>query len=153
MASKKRTPNDLIDDIYNLAYWMTGSREGANHLVFRTYLNVTPETPAIEIFKTFRNCYQESFVNGKISCIPQPSCKPMEHLGEELVKQEADVKLTILLKEIAGLTPETISKIIGKPTEIIKSRLSSGRSLLAGGTLSSNGHGKSENVPEVDEES
>lgn len=146
MPSKKRTPNNLLDDIYSMAYWMTGSKDNADHLVYRTYLRVEPGTPEIEVFKTFRECYHDSFINGKISCIPKPSCQPMEQLGEELVKKEADVKLSVLLREIAKLKPAAISKIIGRPIGTINSWLTTGRAWLAGVSLSSNGHSKPETV-------
>ncbi len=41
----KNTAAELLDDIYNIAYWMTGSTEGASHLVYRTYLKVSLKTP------------------------------------------------------------------------------------------------------------
>jgi hypothetical protein len=149
MAMKKNAA-ELLDDIYSLAYWMTGSKDGAHHLVYNTYLRVDHATSAIEVFKTFRNCYLDSFIKGKISFIPQPSCKPMEHLGEELIKQEADVKFTVLLREIAKLKPSSISKIIERPIDTINSWLSTGRAWLAEASLSSNGHGRTENLPKED---
>ncbi|TLU82967.1 MAG: RNA polymerase subunit sigma-24 [Chlorobium sp.] len=140
MASKKWTPNDLKDNIYTLGYWMTDSYDGANDLLCRTYLRVTPETPAIEIFKTFRDGYFDSFINGKISCIPKPSSKSIEHMAEELIKQDADLKLTVLLSEIAKLETAAISKIIGRSVDRINSWILSDRAWLVGETLSSNGH-------------
>ena len=45
MIKAQRTPMDLMDDIYTIAYWMTGSETAANELVNRTYLNVERQTP------------------------------------------------------------------------------------------------------------
>ncbi|NTW84375.1 MAG: RNA polymerase subunit sigma-24 [Chlorobiaceae bacterium] len=130
MAMKK-TAAELLDDIYNIAYWMSGSKEGASHLVYRTYLKVSLKTPEIEVFKTFRDSYFDSFIHDKIACIPKPSCNPMAHLGEVIIQQEADVKLSVLLSEISGLKPCTISKVIGVPLDNIRLWLTSGRRWLA----------------------
>ena len=37
MIDAKRTPLDLIDTVYTLAYWMTGSEAATNELFRRTY--------------------------------------------------------------------------------------------------------------------
>ncbi len=61
MIKEKRTPMDLMDDMYSLAYWMTGSETSAAELVNITYLNVTLDTPESEVYKTFRECYFATF--------------------------------------------------------------------------------------------
>ncbi len=132
----KNTAAELLDDIYNIAYWMTGSTEGASHLVYRTYLKVSLKTSAIEVFKTFRDSYFDSFIHDKIACIPQPSCKPMAHLGEVIIQQEADVKLSVLMSEISGLKPCKIAKVIGVPLDNIRLWLTSGRRWLADKSIS-----------------
>ncbi|MCF8216211.1 MAG: hypothetical protein K9I59_05400 [Chlorobium sp.] len=57
MSAEKRQPLDLLDKIYSLGYWMTGSLKGTNELVFRTYQNITSNASEIEVFKTFRDVY------------------------------------------------------------------------------------------------
>lgn len=131
MATKKRTPVELLDDIYNIALWMTGSKEGACHLVYRTYLKLNHETSENEALKAFRDSYFDCFVHDMIACIPQPSCKSMEHLGEIIIQQEADIKFAVLFSEISGLKPGSISKVIGVPPDVIKLWLSSGRKWLS----------------------
>jgi len=56
MIEIKRTPLDLIDDIYSIAYWMTGSEKASSDLVSSTYLNTDLDVEQTDVLKTFRNC-------------------------------------------------------------------------------------------------
>jgi len=105
----------------------------------RTYLKVRLRATEIEVFKTFRDSYFDSFIHDKIACTPKPSCKPMAHLGEVIFQQEADIRLSVLLSEISGLNPSTISKVIGVPLDNIRLWLSSGRRWLADRSMSLDG--------------
>ena len=131
MIKEKRTPMDLMDEIYSLAYWITGSEASATELVNRTYLNVTLDTPEREVFKIFRNCYFDTFSHDNASCIPKPSCNPMEQLGAAILQRDADINLSVLLSAVSGLKHRTISEIIGKPLKTIRVWLSAGRKSLA----------------------
>ncbi|ACF42471.1 RNA polymerase sigma24 factor [Pelodictyon phaeoclathratiforme] len=122
---------DLMDDIYSLAYWMTGSEASATELVNITYLNVTLDTPESEVYKTFRECYFDTFGYEEAPCIPKPSCNPMEKMGSVLLQRDADIKLSVLLSAVSGLKHGAISKIIGKPLDTIREWLSVGRKSLA----------------------
>ncbi|NTW84209.1 MAG: RNA polymerase subunit sigma-24 [Chlorobiaceae bacterium] len=139
MATKKRNPMELLDDIYNIAFLMTGYKDGAYHLVYRTYLKVNYETSEKEVFKALRDSFIDCFINSKIVCIPQTSCKDMGCLGEIIIRQESDVKLTVLLSEISGLKPDAIAKVIGVRSDTIRLWLSSGRKWLFDGSLSWDG--------------
>ncbi|NTV60880.1 MAG: RNA polymerase subunit sigma-24 [Chlorobiaceae bacterium] len=129
MEKKNRTPLQLIDDIYSLGYWITGSKEDAVDLFEKTYLLIDPEAPELEVFKAFRHCLLESYSG--MSCIPQPSCKAMEKLGSSLVKQDAEVKLTVLLSEISGLSATDIAAIIGQSVKTVNLWLTAGRKRFA----------------------
>jgi hypothetical protein len=37
MHSEQRYPLDLVDQIYTMAYWMTGSLKKTNSIVYRTF--------------------------------------------------------------------------------------------------------------------
>jgi len=137
---EKRTAMDLMDDIYSLAYWMTGSETAANELVNRTYLNLDSTTPEREVFRTFRECYFDCSPNDKAICIPKSSCKSMERLGTALLRRDADIKLSVLLSAISGLKHRAISNIIGKPLDTIRVWLSTGRKSLAEGILAFDAH-------------
>jgi hypothetical protein len=136
VTKEKRTPMDLMDDIYSLAYWMTGSEASATELVNVTYLNVTLDMPESEVYKTFRECYFDTFGHDNASCIPKLSCNPMEKTGMVSLQRDADIKLSVLLSAVSGLKHRAISKIIGKPLDTIRVWLSAGRKSLAERMLS-----------------
>ncbi len=136
MIKEKRTPMDLMDDIYSLAYWMTGSETSANELVNITYLNVDDKTPEREVFKTFRECYFDSLDEDVPPSSSESPWTPNECAGVSLRQRFADIKLSVLLSEIPGLRHRDISEIIGKPLDTIRLWLFSGRQSLAEGLLS-----------------
>lgn len=136
MIKEKRTPMDLMDNIYSLAYWMTGSEIEATELVNRTYLNIHIDTPEREVFKSFRECYLDSIDEDILLRIPESPCTQTEPPVTPLRRRFADIKLSVLLSEVPGLKHRDISKIIGKPLNTIRLWLSSGRRSFADGTLS-----------------
>lgn len=46
---------EKIDDVYNLAYWMSDDEATAGMLVSQTYLEGGQSKTAVELFKAFRN--------------------------------------------------------------------------------------------------
>ncbi len=122
-----------MDDIYSLAYWLTGSEFEATELVNNTYLNVANGSSDIEVFKAFRLCYFDSTVSNDESGLPETPCFLEQTLEHSLVKQVADVRLTVLLSAIPKLKHQAISRIIGKPLDTIRVWLSEGRKSLAQG--------------------
>jgi DNA-directed RNA polymerase specialized sigma24 family protein len=136
MIKAQRTPMDLMDDIYTLAYWMTGSETSADELVNRTYVHVESHTSERDVFKTFRECYFDSFACDTADCISPSTHKPKERLVLSLLQRDADIKLSVLLAEIPGLKHRMISKIIGKPLDTIRVWLLAGRKSLAEEILS-----------------
>lgn len=135
MIRKKRTPMDLMDDIYTLACWMTGSEKSANDLVYSTYLNVDSTTPEHDVFKTFRSCFLQSIGEDIPVRGPESPANMKEFHGVSLRRRFADIKLSVLLYEIPGLKHRDISKIIGKPLDTIRLWLSTGRQSLASDRL------------------
>jgi len=125
----------MMDDLYSLAYWMTGSEKSANTLVYSTYLNVQSNAPEQEVFKTFRACFFRSIDEHLSVREPESPAKQKEIQGLSLRQRYADIKLSVLLSEISGLKHRDISKIIGKPLDTIRLWLSSGRKWLAGDPL------------------
>ncbi len=134
MIKTKRTPLDLMDDIYSLAYWLTGSETKATELVNNTYLNVDNKSSETEVFTIFRSCYLESIDQDDASSLPETPCFSKETPGIALFKQDADIRLSVLLSGISGLKHRTISRILGKPLTTIRIWLSEGRKSLVQGT-------------------
>ncbi|MCX6178016.1 MAG: RNA polymerase subunit sigma-24 [Chlorobiales bacterium] len=134
MIKAKRTPLDLIDDIYSLAYWLTSSEAKAMELVHKTYLQADHKSSETELFKTFRVCYLESIGQHDALDLPETPCFSKETPEPEFLKQHAaDIRLSVLLSEISKLKHRTISRIIGKPLDTIRLWLSAGRKSLANG--------------------
>ncbi|MCF8382876.1 MAG: sigma-70 region 4 domain-containing protein [Chlorobium sp.] len=135
MAAKKREPLDLLDEMYSLGYWMTGSLKKTNELVLGTYRQVDSDTPEIEVFKTFRDVYYERFGLDGATSQPETSRYPDENLLILLRQQETDRKLSVLLSEVCGLKHRTISIVLGKPLNTVRLWLSSGRKSMIDGLM------------------
>ena len=131
MKQIKKTPLDLLDDIYSLAYWMTGS-EGASHdLVNKTYLYANTMTIERELLTTLRSCYVDQFGQHTDFCIGNKQCNSPLHLIDSLKQWAADVKFSVLLQEISGLKHRQIAEILGKPVDTVRLWLYWGRKLMA----------------------
>ena len=134
MIKAQRTPLDLMDDIYSLAHWLTGSEKKATELVNNTYLNVASESSETEVFTIFRTCYLESIDQDDAYSLPETPCFSRETPETTHIKQDADIRLSVLLSAISGLKHRAISRIIGKPLTTIRVWLSEGRKSLVHGS-------------------
>lgn len=103
MLEEKNTQLDVIDDIYSLAYWMTGSDKDASDLLRRTYLESGKNSSKIELIRKFRICYFESKGQSPMSGFIEILDQSMESLRPSLWKWCEDIKLAVLLSEIPGL--------------------------------------------------
>lgn len=135
MTAKKREPMDLLDEIYSLGFWMTGSLKKTNELVYRTYQKLDSSASEIRVIKTFRDVYYDLFSLDDVTCREKASCFPDENLLVLLRQQETDRKMSVLFSEICGLKHRAISMIIGKPLDTVRLMLSSGRKSIADGLL------------------
>jgi hypothetical protein len=131
MTHIKKTPVDLLDDIYSLAYWMTGNESVSSELVNKTYLYANTTTRESDLLKTFRTCYVDQFGQNTDFCISGKPCKNHFQLIDSLRQWAADIKLSVLLSEISGLKHSQISAIVGKPVDTVRLWLYWGRKLLA----------------------
>jgi hypothetical protein len=130
MIEIKKTPLDLIDDIYSLAYWMTGSEKASTELVSNTCLNTDLEAPETEVLKTFRECYLDAYGQHSDLEIHETTEQP-GGLIDSLKQWSADIKLSVLISELTGMRHSEISDIIGKPVETIRLWLFWGRKFFA----------------------
>jgi hypothetical protein len=129
MDRERKTPLEVMNDLYTLAYWMSGSEMSANELVSSTYLNADSDTSTLELFKIFRACYFDAFG------FSDPYRYPEEQQGGSLRQRFADLKLSVLLSEICEFTYRDISEITGMSVETLRTRLSWGRKLLVNALL------------------
>lgn len=135
MIEEKKTPLDLMDDIYSLAYWMTGSEKSASDLLNSVYLNVDIASSEMEIIKMFRICYFDSVRAESGSGVANNVSRSEEKLTQSLWRRFDDIKLSVLLSEISRLKYSDISEITGKSIETIRMWLSWGRKQVGKGTL------------------
>lgn len=134
MVTVNKTPRELIDDIYSLALWMTGSRMASTELVRRTFLHTDTESTETELLKTFRQFYIEEY--GQAAELDTEEVKECSGGCLDSLKQWAsDIRLSVLLSEISGLRHVEISDIVGKPVETIRMWLLWGRKLMTGNAL------------------
>lgn len=124
MNKERKPPVAEMDDLYTLAYGMTGTETRANQLVNRTYLHADRNTTTLELFRMFRTCYFD------MSGFSDPSPYSAEHHDGSLRQRFSDVRLSVLLCEICAFTYRDISEITGMSVETLRNRLSWGRTLL-----------------------
>jgi DNA-directed RNA polymerase specialized sigma24 family protein len=130
MRTVKKTPVDILDDIYSLAYWMTGNESDSQELVRLTYLYSGRKKKEKELLTVFRECYVERFGQEAEFCIDEKSCKSLLPVLDTIKQWAADIKLSVLLSEISGLKHREIAAIIGKPLDTVRHWLFLGRKLL-----------------------
>ena len=135
MIEQNTTPLDVIDEIYSLAYWMTGSNKDANNLLIRTYLNADKNSSEAELIKKFRICYFDSIGQVPVSGFMETLDQSMSSLTKSLWKWVDEIRLTVLLSEIPGLKHRDIGEINGNTVDTIRLWLSWGRKQLKNGTL------------------
>jgi DNA-directed RNA polymerase specialized sigma24 family protein len=129
MIQIKKTPMDLIDDIYSLAYWMTGSEKASEELVSCTYLNTSIEAPETEVIKAFRECYIDSYGQQADLAVIEPAGTG-RGIFDSFRTWAADIKLSVLLSDLTGLKHGQIADVIGKPVETIRLWLFWGRKFM-----------------------
>jgi hypothetical protein len=134
MIQIKKTPMDLIDDIYSLAYWMTGSEKASEELVSCTYLNTDIKAADTEILRTFRECYIDAYGQNSDMDI-RASDGRVAGLLDSFRQWAADIKLSVLLSELTGLKHGQIAEVIGKPVDTVRLWLFWGRKFLVNDQL------------------
>jgi DNA-directed RNA polymerase specialized sigma24 family protein len=135
MLQITKTPFDLIDNLYSLAYWMTGSDNTSRLLVRQTYKNAEFDAPETEVLKAFRECYLASYGQSVEFDLHEVIRKEGYSFADSVRQWSADIKLSVLLSEISGLKHGQISEIIGKPIETIRLWLFWGRKFLVSDNL------------------
>lgn len=131
MKKMKKGALDLLDDIYSLAYWMTGSEEVSSDLVYCTYLSSSMESEERVLLKSFRECYVNRFGQYTDFCTGEKSGQCHLQPLDSLIPWAADMKLSVLLSEISGLKHLQIAEIVGKPVETVRLWLLWGRKILS----------------------
>jgi len=133
MHDNSREPLDLLDHMYTVAYWMTGSLKKTNTLVYKTYQMVDSETSEVQLFKTFRNVFYEHYCLDAPTLVAHHDYENEEAPESEANAREFDGRLAVLLAEVCKLRHHAISTILEQPIEKIRLLLTSKRkSMLIG---------------------
>jgi len=131
MKRMKKTALDLLDDLYSLAYWMTGSEDVCQELVYSTYLSAYTGAEEELLLKTFRDCYVARFDQQTDFYATEKPGRSQPQFIDSLMLWAADIKLSVLLSEISGMKHGQISEIVGKPVETVRLWLFWGRKILS----------------------
>jgi DNA-directed RNA polymerase specialized sigma24 family protein len=135
MKTIQKTQLDILDDIYSLAYWMTGNQGASQDLVKKTYLYGAPSLEENVLLKTFRDCYVEEFGQKVDFWFNEKGGNKNIQITDSLKQWAADIKFSVLLSEISGLPQQQISEILDKPLETIRLWLFWGRKLYVNNYL------------------
>ncbi|NTW57055.1 MAG: RNA polymerase subunit sigma-24 [Chlorobiaceae bacterium] len=130
MTIEEKGPVELIDDVFTIAYWMTGSLKDSNELAMNTFKELDAETPEIEVFKKFRDCYFEKMQLVRSAENPNSSTIFLNRILSVFRQQDADRKLSALLSEVCRLNHHSIAEILDKPVDTVRLLLSDGRTKL-----------------------
>ncbi len=135
MQHNSRMPLDLLDHMYTVAYWMTGSLKKTNYLIYKTYQLVDSETTEIQLFKIFRKVFYEHYRIDAPSLVSHEVCDSEENPESESKKLEMDGRMAVLLAEVCMLRHQAISSILERPLETIRLLLTSKRKSMLMGVL------------------
>ena len=134
MKSIEKTAQTLLDDLYTLGYWMTRSDGEAQELVQSAYRHAAENRDETSLLKAFRHCYVERFGQEADGCLNQNGCKSNLELVAPLKEWAADIRFSVLLREVSGLDHRQIAEIVGKPLETVRLWLFWGRKVIADDT-------------------
>ncbi|MCE1273780.1 MAG: RNA polymerase subunit sigma-24 [Chlorobiales bacterium] len=118
---------EFLDQLYSLAFWMTGSLKNTAELVYKTYEQTGAHSSAFGLLKTFRKVYHE---HADVDNPHSHSSSASDTAATMHRKQEVDIKLAVLFVELFGLQHLKISIIMEQPIETIRLWLSAGRKSL-----------------------
>ncbi len=130
MIKINKAPMNLLDDLYSLAYWMTGSEQASTELVTSTYRDVKADTHQTDMLKRFRKSYIDRYGQDAELDMKNKGNGSCRSILPKLRERAADIKLSVLLSEIPGLKHKDISVIMDKPVETIRLWLFCGRKFM-----------------------
>lgn len=130
MGTTEKEVVELIDDIYSISLWMTGSVKMSKELVINTFKGLDANTPKIEVLKKFRDCYFEKMELDRTVDTPNSSLVFLNQIKTVFLQQDTDRKLSALLSEVCKLDHHSIAQILGKPLDTVNLWLSDGRKKL-----------------------
>lgn len=131
MSKQGKSALEYIDDVYNLAYWMTGNEASTGMLVSQLYLNIDSKATATELFSQFRKLYLNAFGQEIMFNTDDLMLVEDSQVARAIINLPADFKLVVLLADVVELGHAEIAAIIDKPVDTVRSWLHWGRKLLS----------------------
>lgn len=130
MTTSNFSPIELVDDVYNLAFWMTGDEASAGMLVSQTYTNPRMVCSKQELFRQFRTSYLKSFGQSATFDTQKVAMIPDADIARAVLSLPSDFKLVVLLADAEEMSHAEIAAIVEKPIETVRGWLRWGRKLL-----------------------
>lgn len=121
---------DAIDEVYNLAYWMTGNEATAGMLVSQTYSAIDQRASLISLYKAFRENYLKAFGQTPVISAEEAAEIADTDVARAIITLPTDFKMAVLLADIAGLSHRDIATIVGHSVEAVREWLHWGRKLI-----------------------
>lgn len=131
MNHHSRTPVlDAIDDVFNVAYWMTGNEATAGMLVSQTYSAIDKHASLVSLYKSFRENYLKAFGQTPVLSAEEAAEIADTDVARAVVALPTDFKMAVLLADIAGLSHRDIASVVGHSVEAVREWLHWGRKLI-----------------------
>ncbi len=121
---------EAIDDVYSLAYWMTGNEATAGMLVSQTYSAVNEHASLVSLYKAFRESYLKAFGQRPVVSEEEAAQITDSDVARVVMGLPTDFKMALLLADIAGLSHSDIAKVVGQSVEAVREWLHWGRKLI-----------------------
>jgi DNA-directed RNA polymerase specialized sigma24 family protein len=131
MNHHSRTPVlNAIDELYNLAYWMTGNEATAGMLVGQTYSAIDKHASLVSLYKAFRENYLKAFGQTPVLSAEEAAEIADTDVARAVVALPTDFKMAVLLADIAGLSHREIASVVEHSVEAVREWLHWGRKLI-----------------------
>ncbi len=121
---------DAIDEVYNLAYWMTGNEATAGMLVSQTYNSIDKHASLVSLYKAFRENYLKAFGQTPVLSAEEAAEIADTDVARAVVALPTDFKMAVLLADIAGLSHRDIATVVETSVEAVREWLHWGRKLI-----------------------
>lgn len=121
---------DAIDEVYNLAYWMTGNEATAGMLVSQTYSAVDKHATLVSLYKAFRENYVKAFAQTPVLSAEEAAEIADSDVARAVVTLPTDFKMAVLLADIAGLSHRDIAIVVENSVDAVREWLHWGRKLI-----------------------
>lgn len=121
---------DAIDEVYNLAYWMTGNEATAGMLVSQTYSAIDKNATLVSLYRAFRENYLKAFGQAPVLSAEETAEIADTDVARAVVALPTDFKMAVLLADVAGLSHRDIAMVVETSVEAVREWLHWGRKLI-----------------------